>query len=104
MYKAKITSKGQITLPAELRKALGVKPGEEVAFLPGENGSFRIRRMGSIDELYGIVRKLGYAQDGPPLTDREIKEAIGERVAELDEATKSDAARRRARRSGKRAA
>ncbi|WP_082662235.1 AbrB/MazE/SpoVT family DNA-binding domain-containing protein [Terracidiphilus gabretensis] len=104
MYRSKITSKGQITLPAELRKALGVKPGEEVVFLPGENSSFRIRRVGPIDELYGIVRKLGYAQDGPPLTDLEMKEAIGEHVAELDEATKSDAGRRRAKRSGKRAA
>ena len=104
MYRAKITSKGQITLPAELRKALGVKPGEEVAFLPGENGSFRIKRIGHIDELYGIVRKLGYAQHGPPLTTQEIRNAIGEHVAELDQATKSDSVQRRTRRSGKRAA
>jgi antitoxin PrlF len=44
MYKAKITSKGQITLPAALRKELGVKTGDSVMFVPEKNGAFRVRR------------------------------------------------------------
>jgi AbrB family looped-hinge helix DNA binding protein len=31
-YEAKITSKGQLTLPREIRRALGVGPGDQVAF------------------------------------------------------------------------
>ena len=31
MY-ATVTSKGQVTLPAELRRALGIKPGQTVGF------------------------------------------------------------------------
>jgi AbrB family looped-hinge helix DNA binding protein len=104
MYKAKITSKGQITLPAGMRKELGVEPGESVVFFPGDNGEFRVRRVGSIQDLFGIAKKLGYVQDGPALSLEEIKEAIGEHVAELDAATMSPGGRRRTRRNGKKAA
>ena len=31
-FDAKLTSKGQLTLPREVRRALGVEPGDKVAF------------------------------------------------------------------------
>jgi AbrB family looped-hinge helix DNA binding protein len=37
MELAKITTRGQITIPAEIRKKLGVKDGDKVIFLE-ENG------------------------------------------------------------------
>lgn len=37
MELAKITTRGQITIPAEIRKKLGVKDGDKVVFLE-ENG------------------------------------------------------------------
>jgi AbrB family looped-hinge helix DNA binding protein len=37
-YEAKITSKGQLTLPREIRRALGVGPGDQVAFELTERG------------------------------------------------------------------
>lgn len=40
---AKITSKGQVTIPVEIRKSLGVKPGDKLRFEPHEGG-FRIVR------------------------------------------------------------
>ena len=104
MYKAKITSKGQITLPAALRKELGVEMGESVAFFPEKNGEFRMRKTGSVGDLYGIVKKLGYVKDGPPPSLEEMKEAIGAHVAELDVATMSSEGRRRARRGRNKAA
>ena len=33
MY-ATVTSKGQVTLPAELRRAFGIKPGQTIGFRP----------------------------------------------------------------------
>ncbi len=39
--KAKITSKGQITVPRAVRIALGVKEGDNLIFEPTENG-FRV--------------------------------------------------------------
>jgi AbrB family looped-hinge helix DNA binding protein len=100
MYKAKITSKGQITLPVELRKALSVETGDSVMFVPEKNGEFRIRRAPrSILELEGCV-----PYSGPPVPVEEMKSAIGAYLAAQDERTMSPAARRRARRLRKKAA
>jgi len=40
---AKITSKGQVTIPVEVRKSLGVRPGDKLRFEPQEGG-FRVVR------------------------------------------------------------
>lgn len=39
----KITSKGQVTIPKELRERFGLLPGSEVEFVPGE-GEIRVRK------------------------------------------------------------
>jgi AbrB family looped-hinge helix DNA binding protein len=39
---AKITSKGQITVPHEIRRALGVRPGDKLLF-EKEGSSIRVR-------------------------------------------------------------
>jgi len=43
MAKSKITSKGQVTIPKEVRERLGLRPGDELEFLE-ENGVFRLRK------------------------------------------------------------
>ena len=88
MHKAKLTSKGQITVPAPVREALGLRPGDKVTFLAGENGEFRLRRVGSIMEMYGCLA--GLAGPDLPKTNAELNELIGEIAAKLDDATKSD--------------
>ena len=35
---ARVSSKGQITVPIDIRKRLGVKEGDKVAFIETENG------------------------------------------------------------------
>lgn len=35
----RVTTKGQVTIPGEVRKALGIRPGDEVAF-NRKNGDF----------------------------------------------------------------
>ena len=77
MYKATITSKGQITIPAGVRRSMGLKPGEGVAFFEGEDGEFVLRRVGSIMDLEGCLAGLV-----PPMTVAEMDKAIGEAVTE----------------------
>lgn len=84
MYKAKVTSKGQITLPAPIREELGIEPGGSVVFIPGENGEFRLRKVGSILDLEGCV-----PYSGPPVSIEEMDEAVANYVAGSDEATKT---------------
>jgi antitoxin PrlF len=41
--RAKVTSKGQITVPVEIRRSLGVKPGDNLRFEPQEGGYRLVR-------------------------------------------------------------
>jgi AbrB family looped-hinge helix DNA binding protein len=86
VHKATLTSKGQITIPAGVREALGLAPGDKLAFLESDKGEFRLRRVGSIMEMYGCL-----AGNDAPKTNSELNELLGEYAAELDDATKSDA-------------
>ena len=38
MYKSKVTSKGQITIPIRARKELGLKEGDELLFRESQEG------------------------------------------------------------------
>ena len=39
-----LTVKGQVTIPKDVRDALGLKPGEPVAFERNESGDYVVRR------------------------------------------------------------
>jgi AbrB family looped-hinge helix DNA binding protein len=49
---AKITAKGQTTIPAKIRAALGAKPGDIVAWDIEADGSVRVRRVQPLDLDY----------------------------------------------------
>ena len=54
---AKVTSKGQITLPAEVRARLNVGPGDRVVFVTGEDGKISVRsRAGTLADMRGMLR------------------------------------------------
>jgi len=88
---ATITSKGQITLPTQHRKAWGLKPGDQIAFDPPHGKSVRIepRRKRSIFEQ---IDDLKLPPLGRPLTRKDIDDSIGEAMVE-----KYGAARRKRR-------
>ncbi len=49
---AKITSKGQTTIPQEVRTALHVAPGDLIAWEVGPDGTATVRRVQPIDIEY----------------------------------------------------
>ncbi len=51
-----MTSKGQLTVPADVRRALGLRAGSKVSFLPEPDGSYRlVARTGSVRDLQGLL-------------------------------------------------
>jgi AbrB family looped-hinge helix DNA binding protein len=58
MSGATVTSKGQITIPIDVRKRLGVETGDRVEFIEIEPGVFKILPVtNDITELKGIIPK-----------------------------------------------
>jgi antitoxin PrlF len=56
-YNAKVTSKGQITLPAEMRKSLNLQAGDRVTFAQDAQGRYYVEaRTGTLADLRGIVK------------------------------------------------
>jgi AbrB family looped-hinge helix DNA binding protein len=70
-----ITSKGQITLPAALRKHWGLQAGDHLVFHPPgkTEGRFEPRRKRSIFERLG---ELQLPALGRPLTQADIDESV----------------------------
>ncbi len=59
---AKLTSKGQITVPQEIRRTLGVRPGDRLLFeTDGAEVSVRPLRMGSPFDKYRGIGNPGLA-------------------------------------------
>jgi AbrB family looped-hinge helix DNA binding protein len=78
MPSAKVTTKGQITIPLEVRHKLGLDAGDRVQFVESETGGFEIiPATGSVAALKGIVPPLGRA-----LTHEEMDNAIARASAE----------------------
>ena len=56
--KAKITSKGQLTVPATVRRALGLAAGDRVTFELRPEGAL-LRKAASVSSLRGTVPPIG---------------------------------------------
>jgi AbrB family looped-hinge helix DNA binding protein len=57
---ATLTSKGQTTIPKEIRDGLGMKPGDRISFtlMPDGTAIMRVKRK-SVMELAGVLHKKG---------------------------------------------
>lgn len=42
---ARLTDKGQITIPKHVRDGMGLRPGDEVEFVAVEGGGYRLRKV-----------------------------------------------------------
>ena len=58
MASATVTSKGQITIPASVRQALKVEPGDRVELIEVDSGRFEVGAVThSVTELKGMFGK-----------------------------------------------
>jgi antitoxin PrlF len=75
MAAATVTSKGQITIPAQVRMALGVDAGDRIEFVEVGKGEFNIiAATRSVKELKGLFR----CRRRKPVSIEEMNAAIAE--------------------------
>jgi antitoxin PrlF len=75
MPSATLTSKGQVTIPKEVRDALAVGAGDVLDFRQEPDGTFRIQsRKGRLDDLAGIL----HAKVRRRVTLKEMDRAVAE--------------------------
>lgn len=78
MSAATMTSKGQITIPLDVRKALGLQTGSRVAFVPTDAGTYElVPENRTIKALKGIVNRPGGA-----VSLEQMEEAISQGAGE----------------------
>jgi AbrB family looped-hinge helix DNA binding protein len=78
MSTATLTSKGQTTIPKDIRDRLGLKPGDRIHFVTLPDGTVRLLAQNlPIAALKGMLPKPRRA-----VTVKQMNEAIGAAVAE----------------------
>jgi AbrB family looped-hinge helix DNA binding protein len=78
VIRAKLTSKGQITIPVIVRNALNLQPGDELVFELGQDGEFKARglKRRRLTELYASL-----PTETPYPGKAEIREEVAEKLA-----------------------
>jgi AbrB family looped-hinge helix DNA binding protein len=78
MATSTLTSKGQVTLPKEIRDRLGLRPGHQLSFELGEDGRIVVRaKTVPLASLAGLLRRRGKKQ-----SLQQIEEGIGRGAAQ----------------------
>lgn len=80
VYRARITSKGQITIPAPVREQLGLRTGDEITFEP-KTLRFSAAPRPKLSDLYGI---LAPDRPMPPFDWQAERDAAAEAAGRYD--------------------
>ena len=80
MPTATVTSKGQVTIPAEVRLQLGIETGDRIDFIDIGQGQFAIvAATRSVKELKGIFR----GRRKKPVSIEQMNQAIARHLSKL---------------------
>ena len=77
---ARISSKGQTTIPVEVREKLGLHTGDRIAFIEMEQGYLIIPRNRPVDVLFGALADYAIPGTATDDYDRAIGEGISDHV------------------------
>lgn len=77
MIQAKLTSKGQITIPKEIRTRLNLHAGDRVTFIISREGKVMLTTQTlSLDDIFGMFNHKSKGR----LTQKDIHAAIAKRM------------------------
>ena len=84
--RATLTSKGQLTLPAALRRELSLEAGDQLDFLRQPDGRLEVvaikkapAKTGSVMDLAGMI---GPAPNGRVLTQEQLDDELGQAICD----------------------
>ena len=81
-YVATVTSKGQMTLPADVRRRMGIDPGDQVTIIVGEDG-----QRAEFRRVKETIRSVAGSIPTPPhLVGRDLDDLIDEAMDDHAEA------------------
>lgn len=80
---SRVTSKGQVTIPADVRKALAIEQGDDLLFdvAPNQTARLRVIKRQRLSDLFGALK----ATRPFPGKD-EIREEVGKALGEREKA------------------
>ncbi|WP_374928495.1 AbrB/MazE/SpoVT family DNA-binding domain-containing protein [Kytococcus sedentarius] len=81
MVGATMTSKGQVTVPKEVRDALHLTTGSRLVFEAAADGAYLVRAVRDADSLAGMAGRL--RRQGPRVSLEQMDEAIAAGAAEV---------------------
>lgn len=76
-FEARMTSKGQMTIPAGIRERLGLQTGDRIAFIETDNGFLILPRNRPASSLFGALAEYSIPDTTLDDYDRAIGEGIG---------------------------
>ncbi|MGI8576180.1 MAG: AbrB/MazE/SpoVT family DNA-binding domain-containing protein [Egibacteraceae bacterium] len=78
MATATVTSKGQVTIPAQVRRDLGLKSGSRVSFLRTDNGAYElVPETATVTSLKGCI-----TAPSTPVSLERMEAAVADAAAE----------------------
>lgn len=74
MFTAKVSSKGQVVLPKEVRAKMNIKAGDTVAFLPDKDGGAILRKIDPLDAAFLRLASESFADWNHPEAERAFRD------------------------------
>jgi antitoxin PrlF len=71
-----VTRKGQVTIPADIRRALGIKEGDKIAFVLEDKQVKLTKKRSAVEQTAGALKS-----DTPALTPQQEREAAEQAIA-----------------------
>ena len=80
--RSKLTTKEQLTVPAAIRRMLGIQAGDELVWKRNDDGEVIVTsaRKYSLDDIRAIIAASGAPKPKRPLSKRQMNEAIAEHL------------------------
>lgn len=78
---SRVTTKGQVTIPSEVRKALKIEQGDDLLFEVASDQTARLRvvKRQKLSDLYGVLRS-ERSFPGKEAVREEVGRALGKRA------------------------